>query len=171
MKNLKDWHIIILAAVLLFLCSCATQKRCERRWPVQTRDSIAYVEKVKDTTIFIQPDSALSQYLVECYNTSEGYKARIVQLLTQQPGTIINTPTASMVGQVLTARATSDEQRVRVITKELHYKAVKAITYVKITNQLTGWQWAQVWAGRLMILLVVIYAALLIVRRYTKSPF
>lgn len=51
---MKNLFIILIA---LSLGSCATQKRCNEKYPTVTKDSIVYKEVIKDTTIYIENKS------------------------------------------------------------------------------------------------------------------
>lgn len=173
-RNGRGWDVIALIILLIALVwlmmslpGCVTQNKCYKRYPPQVKDSISYVEKVRDTTIYIGADTAITEYLVECQETNEGLRARIVQLIRQQPGVVVNSPSSVITGNVLTTTGTSREQQIKLLVKELHYAAVKSQVYVKVTNELTGWQWAQVWAGRLLMLLVAVYAGFKVLKKYT----
>jgi hypothetical protein len=139
-RTIEASFALLLICLLLFAVSCTTQKKCWRKYPPQVKDSISYVEKLRDTTIIIPADSSWTTYLVECQKTAEGYQARIIQLEGQQQGHTILNPTADIRGNVLTARAAMPEQAIKLQLREFHYAAVKSQVYVKITNLLTWWQ-------------------------------
>ena len=155
-----------IVTLLVLLAGCATEKRCWKRYPPQVKDSVSYVEKVRDTTIYLPADSSMAAYLVECEETAEGLRARIVRLMTANPGTSLTAPSASITNNVLTTIANLPARPVKVQYKELHYSAVKSQVYVKVTNELIGWQWAQIWAGRILIAGVILLAGWKVARKY-----
>jgi len=58
--------ILFLAVFSLFLTSCATQRRCSIKFPVQSsRDSI-YVEKLKEVPIYLKGDTVKIDVPVNC---------------------------------------------------------------------------------------------------------
>ena len=61
--------IILILSVLLFT-SCMTRRKCQQYCDAMNRshitDTNTYVEKVRDTTIVVPPDSAIIQALFEC---------------------------------------------------------------------------------------------------------
>ena len=51
-------NIIMILAAIAFLSSCATQKRCDRRFPPSTRDSVV----IKDSIVIKEKDSVVISY-------------------------------------------------------------------------------------------------------------
>lgn len=133
-------YILLLAVPL---ASCKTPA------PVleQRSDSTTYQATIKDTAVYTAPDSALIRYYLECQQTADGYKAVIKQLLDQQPGERLNTPTADIKDNVLTARAYLPGQTLYIPVYRYYSSSVKAAVYVRYTNYLTWYQKYLMYAG------------------------
>jgi len=147
--------IISICIFLISLSGCISEKKCWEKYPPQIKDSVSYVEKVRDSLIPQSADSSMSSYLIECAKTADGYKARIIQLLTQRPGTTMNIPVSSISGNVLTTTAGLPGRDIHVQIKTVYLNAVKSLVYVKITNVLTWWQKWLMWIGGVSSVIVV----------------
>ena len=162
----RAFFITVVLAVVL--SGCATQKKCWKRFPPQVKDSISYVEKLRDTIINLPADSSMAQYLIECEQTNEGLMAKVTEY-KMIAGKLLQAPSATVTGNILTATAFMPQQGVRVQYKEIHYSAVKSQVFVKITNQLTGLQNFLVWVGGgflALLFLILILAGVLKLKRF-----
>ncbi|HLN52749.1 MAG TPA: hypothetical protein VK212_03505 [Lentimicrobium sp.] len=153
---MKAIHIILIC---LSLSSCVTRRACDRKFPSTEKDSVREVintvSTYRDTTIFIKiqgdtvyRENILREGNVSKLNTSLAISeawvsnGKLKHRLTQKD-TIIPKTLKSALKTTLTA---SEKEKV--------------VYRVRKVNELTNWQWVQVWAGRVFMLLFV--AAILI---------
>ena len=163
--QVKDYWIILFAAVLFLLC----MQGCKIVPPVETSDSTSYRMTVRDSAFTKPPDSSEAKYMLECVKTNEGLKVRIMQLLSQRPGERIYIPVSTIdSNNVLTTTAYLPGETIYVPVYRFFSTSIKAKTFVKVTNVLTGWQWFQLWLGRVFAALLLIYVGFKILKRYTS---
>ena len=171
--RLIDALWLMLAGCIILLSSCVTQDKCWRKFPPQVKDSTSYAIVYRDTSHIIPGDSSAAQYLVECREENGVLRARIIQQIGSNPGTHLQAPTATITDVpghgtgILQTTATMpgwvEKWQIKVVDRAVY----KTSVYVKVTNELTGWQWAQVWAGRALFVIVAIYIGIRLLRRYT----
>lgn len=74
-------HILIIILSLAVFTSCMTRKKCmqycEAKAKTHITDTNTYIERLRDTTIVIPPDSTIIQALLECDSLG---KVRIKEL-------------------------------------------------------------------------------------------
>jgi hypothetical protein len=58
--------ILFLALISLFALSCATQRRCSLKFPVQSSTDSVYVEKMKEVPVYIPGDTVNVEVPVNC---------------------------------------------------------------------------------------------------------
>ena len=58
--------ILFLAVISLFALSCATQKRCNMKFPLQSSKDSVYVERVKEVPYYIKGDTVKVEAPVNC---------------------------------------------------------------------------------------------------------
>ena len=141
--------------MILLLIGCRSVK------PILTSKSDSTDTKtiIKDSIVYLQGDSSMARYLIECEKTSEGYKARIRQILTQAPGQYLQTPIATIDNNnVLTTSAVEPGREIHVQNKYVYLKSVKAQVYVQFTNYLKWWQqWLMyIGAGAILVALTIL---------------
>lgn len=133
-------------ALAVVLVSCGTPKTVVLTEKVEVETVV--VER--DTVFQIMPDTASFQALIKC---QEDRAVMVAPQLVKPSKTI--TPKVSLSSQgVLQVDCTSalqelraklrDKQTVKTITKEVP---------VYVPTSLSGWQWFQIWCGRLFLLL------------------
>lgn len=158
-----DLCLIGFVLVLIILAS-----GCHRPPQAAVKDSVRTVtvrETIHDTTILIEQDSSWIQYYIDC---QEG-KAKLTELLSYRPGENIRPPQVIIKDRILTAKCNVDSFAVYAAFKSRDTTTTTTTSQVivKQVNYLTGWQWVQVYAGRLLLALVLLYVGYLIVKRYT----
>lgn len=141
----------------LLLSSCVTRRACERRFPVERADSISSstntVTVIKDTTIFIRiPGDTLaakglltdvSQLSTSLATSSVYVKDGIINHRLEQMDTVIG---ATIKGALKSSST---------LEKNEH-----TILQTRYINQLTGWQWTQVYLGRILLGMVGVWILL-----------
>ena len=149
-------------AALIYLCSCSPQRYCQKHgYGITTgdttirHDSIIYRDSL--VPFEVPSDNSSAQFLIDCQNKN----AKLLQMLAYKPGEHLAAPRVEIRDNVLYVNcdATEWQHFVKVRSSELYRDVYKAKTYVKITNVLTGWQWFQIWTGRIVLIMALIYIA------------
>ena len=152
--------------ILLFMFAIFTACRTLKPPQIIERTTSIHdtVEKVRDTMIKIPADSAWLKALLECDKNGQ---IHIKQLTDYIAGIKMKPPEIQIKDNIITIKAKVDSTAVYaalkdryVTSKETAYKEKK----VEV-NFLTGWQWAQVYAGRLLLLIGLIFIIYYIVIR------
>lgn len=171
MKN----QLIGLVFFALLMSSCVTQKRCEQKFPQQiiTIDSvITKTETIyRDTTIFIElpGDTIRDTITVEVINGISNSRPSIHETdLAWSMAQVVN-------GFLRHELIQKDSTLARVIENAIRESATttdktKLITKVEEKNYVTGWQWFQIWLGRLMMALAAIFVGYIIIQMKLKLP-
>lgn len=160
--------LVILAACVLFLCAVG----CKVQAPIARADTVTKTviqEVIKDTTVYIT-DSAGFRAALECDSLGQ---VRIRQIEQYYAGQFVK-PKVIVKDNWLKVDCKIDSGAVYVAWKQRTETTEQKVTTVKVpppVNYVTGWQWAQIWAGRLLIALVVVYAGIKLLRRYTSFKF
>jgi hypothetical protein len=171
MKN----QLIGLVFVALLMSGCVTQKRCEQKFPQQiiTIDSvITKTETIyRDTTIFIELPGDTIRDTVEV-TVKEG-------IANSRPS-IHETDLAWSMAQVVNGflrheLIQKDSTLARVIENAIRESATtteknKIQTRIVEKNYITGWQWFQIWLGRMLMALAAMFVGYVIIRSRLKLP-
>ena len=142
MKNL----LIILTISLFASCRC-------NKPAVSEKETITVRETIRDTTVIVEPDVSMLQALLEC---DENRNVVIRQLTELQSGVRLKPPQMTMRNNVLTVVAQVDSFGVYVAWKERETEKVRTVTVTEKVNELTTWQWFQVWLGRILAAWLII---------------
>jgi hypothetical protein len=144
-------YLIIL---LVLFSSCVTQKRCDSRFPPIIKDSIIRetVTIYRDTTVYVQIKADTVHDTTTVYLDKGG--------LIQSDISFMNTRFATSKAYVLNSKLyhslfqleDSIAKTIANAIKNSSTNTVETVTIIEKVNELTGWQWFQVWAGRLLIL-------------------
>lgn len=151
---------VILVLVLFGSISC-TRKAV----PASSDTIISTVvhERIKDTTIYLTDSSYFYAYLW-CDSVGE---VRVREIEAYYAGRVVEVPKVVVRNNYLKAECKVDSAAVYLAMKlsdTTRYEAISR-TIVQERNYLTGWQWAQVWWGRIAAILVALVVSYLIVRR------
>jgi len=161
--KLVSYFLMILAVlfVVSLFTSCVNARRCAKFiHPVGSdtviRDSV--VEHIRDTVFIIDADSSSLTALLDC-DDSIVYLQQILQYTT---GKLAKMPQIRIKNNVIYVKCETDSLQVffRVRDREVYRSLKTSNVYVKITNQLTGWQWFWVRMGQVfacIIVLIVLY--------------
>lgn len=157
----------LLFILLVTLASCATQERCTAKYPPQIKEITNTVTIYRDTTIFvyIKPDTV---HDVKTVYVDKGG-------LIQSDPSFLNTRFARSKAYVLNSKLfhelTQLDDSIQAVihnaTKtEIQY--IEKTTTVEVERSLTGWQYAQIWAGRLLMLSVLVLILVYVARIFIK---
>ncbi|MDD2965444.1 MAG: hypothetical protein PHU33_15985 [Bacteroidales bacterium] len=146
--------LIYIALAFMVLAGCRSLKpaQTEQKERIETQHEI--IEKIRDTTVYLT-DSASLQALIRCDSTGKAYLARIEAM---QLGRVVK-PAVSIENSVLTVDCKVDSAAVYLAWHE-RFEQVNTDTASFINKQLpvnyfTPWQKAQMWAGRVGVMLLV----------------
>ncbi len=163
--------LILFTIAILTLSSCVTQRACNGRFPPVERE-ITIRETVtiyRDTTVYIHLPAevvtltdTVTVYIREGLPESER---------SELHGTYAWTWAQVKRGRLLHELHQKDTAIVRTIDRAIREATTTETTTIEIireVNVLTGWQWFQIWAGRLMLfgLAVILFLFLLDKRRF-----
>lgn len=162
--QIQECSIWLFVALLLALFCLGS---CTRSIPVASSDTIVRTvirDRVKDTTIYLTDSAALYAWL-ECDSLGQ---ARIKEVEQYYQGRVVQVPKVIIRNNWLKADCRIDSAAVYVAMKLSDTTRTEKIETVQVVkeNYVTPWQWAQIWAGRLLMLIVVVYVGYrLIVRK------
>jgi hypothetical protein len=159
--------IIVLGILIYLICTftgCKPTKVIVERRDTIRESVIEYIPR--DTTFILPMDSSSLKALIEC----RGNVAYLTGIINYKPGQNIKPPAVSIQQNVLSVECKIDSIKVVKAWNEKHVTTVERTNtvVVKKENYLTGWQWFQLWTGRILggiVLLVVIFW---ILKKYLK---
>lgn len=159
---MKDRHIetatvaaILLLVALFFLGGCKPPPQ------IVTETKTEYREVVRDTTIYLS-DSGFLYAWIECDSAYQAKLAEVVPI----PGKFIETKIV-LKDRVLKVSAIVDSAEVYARLKDRYNKETKTETVIVKENYVTGFQSFQIWAGRILLALLLVFIAL---RMLIKKP-
>lgn len=138
--------------VLKYLAISCTIASCSAPKTVVVKETVE-VETVvveRDTILQIMPDTASYQALIKC---QEGRAVLVDPKITKPSKTL--TPKVSLSSQgVLMVDCTSELKELRAKLRERQTKRLETREIpVFVPAELSGWQWFQIWCGRLFLFL------------------
>lgn len=159
---------LLITLAILAMCGCATKNRCAQKYPCPTitYDSRSTSISTVIDTIHLTPDSALYKALIECQNGKP-----VVISEWADNGVYLDIAGAFKPGE----KATVGQLIVKAIQPSKAIVTPKTITSINTTYKkealqvcpgLTGWQWFQIWVGRIAIALLLCYIIVKIVKRF-----
>ena len=163
-RECSIWLFVALLLLLFFLVSC------NRSIPVASSDTIVRTvirDRVKDTTIYLTDSAGLMAYL-ECDSMGQ---AKVKFIEDYWAGQFSKVPKVVIRNNWLKADCRIDSAAVYVAMKlsdTTNYTRIETVKVVK-ENYLTPWQWAQVWAGRLLMILGLISVLFFGLRLFVKK--
>ena len=160
---MKKTGILATIIVGLMIAGCRTAKPVT----ITERETVTITETVRDTVVTVEPDASMMRALLEC---DENRNVVVRELLEWQSGKHIQPPQVIIRDNVMTVVAEVDSFGIYVSWKEREtlVENVRTVTETVTTNELTGWQWLQVWVGRIALAGLVVslgFMSLTIFRR------
>ncbi|MBF6607762.1 MAG: hypothetical protein ITG00_03385 [Flavobacterium sp.] len=145
-KTIFCWFAFLL--ILLWMTSCRSKKAV-----VITETKTEFItETLRDTVFQIEKDSSHYRALLECINGKV-----VIKESTAQSGKFLKAPKAAIVNNELTVDCESELQELRAQLKDktITRESSKEVP-VFIENDLTFWEEFQIWAGRILLALLII---------------
>jgi hypothetical protein len=147
----------------MFLCAVISCKTSAPVSEIPVRTETVIRERL--VTVEIPPDSAIMSALLECDSMNNVRLVEIDELKSKRVESSFNLSTAGN-------KQSSLNYIVRTVFDTVYIPAKDSIIYQEVplrvdvpveVNRITGWQWFQIWAGRIFMflwLIVIIYLAI-----------
>ena len=155
--------LVISGLISLLIVGCRGSKPVV----ITERETVTITEILRDTVVTVEPDASMMRALLEC---DENRNVVVRELLEWQSGKHIQPPQVIIRDNVMTVVAEVDSFAIFINWKEREKLIENVQTVTVETNLLTGWQWFQIWAGRIamMIIVIILIFRILTVRRAGK---
>jgi hypothetical protein len=160
-------NIIMILVAIAFLSSCATQRRCDKKFPPSTRDSVvikdSIVIKEKDSVVISYHDSTIIKEGVSGEDSipcNENVKTKIVRggdtfIIEVKDGKI--NFKYNLEGTISRFSKTEvDRSKIKETTKEKSKAEVHEKTIVRVQQYIPLWVKILAWIGALAILYVIV---------------
>jgi len=176
---MKKLLLLLLSSIIL--SSCCTQKRCNKKFPpVVTNDSISgkkdsinnsHTESIKDSIVFIAPDSSWLKASISCDSLGNVYIKNIVQLQSENGKLLLQLKDNELFISNITqpkeitvhSKSTNDVNSNTALNSNT---VTKTIT-VKV-NELTWFQKLWIWLGYVMGIEILLFIVYIIFKLYLK---
>ncbi|MDQ1164581.1 hypothetical protein [Flavobacterium sp. SORGH_AS_0622] len=164
--NKKPQCLVFSLFIILLMISCRSPKPVQNENKIQT---ITITETFHDTVFKIAKDSSSYNALLECLNG----KVVLKNVIQAEPGRTLKSPKVRLDNNKLQVDCNLKEQELYAHWKSKQVKDVqeKTITITKFTNHLTFWQKAQIWLGRLLLLVLLFLIGRFISKIYKPEWF
>jgi hypothetical protein len=164
--NKKPQCLVFSLFIILLMISCRSPKPVQNENKTQT---ITITETFHDTVFKIAKDSSSYNALLECLNG----KVVLKNVIQAEPGRTLKSPKVRLDNNKLQVDCNLKEQELYAHWKSKQVKDVqeKTITITKFTNHLTFWQKAQIWLGRLLLLVLLFLIGRFISKIYKPEWF
>jgi hypothetical protein len=173
MKNIiKIFMLLLIASGWQ---SCATQKRCNKKYPPQviTSDSVITntITIYRDTTIYVYLPGDTVRDTIEVV-----VKEGIANSRPSIHETDLSWSKAQVVdGRLIHELIQKDSVLARVIDNAIRESAIitdrtRIETKIIEKNFVSSWQWFQIWLGRLFGLLLLLFLGYFYVRYVARTP-
>lgn len=164
--NKKSQCLVFSLFIILLMISCRSPKPVQNENKTQT---ITITETLHDTVFKIAKDSSSYNALLECLNG----KVVLKNVIQAEPGRTLKSPKVRLDNNKLQVDCNLKEQELYAHWKSKQVKDVqeKTITITKFTNHLTFWQKAQIWIGRLLLLVLLFLIGRFISKIYKPEWF
>lgn len=160
--------IAVLAVVITMLCCCGAYKRkILATCPTVSEQGSTTVTTTTVDTIVLPADSAIYKALIECQNGKPVLVGEWIDNGVRLDVSSFFVPAAqkpsagSLVIKALQPQAKVATPKTVTQTDTTYKKEA-----LQVCPGLTGWQWFQIWIGRIAMLLLAIYIILKIVKRF-----
>lgn len=163
MKNfIRNNWVDVAALALYVLIMLMLTTSCNRKLTpqvIERTDTVkvqSVVERVRDTTIWIESDSSESMWLIDC----EGENARLKQILAYNSGSRVKPPTVYLKNNILTAKCKEDSL---IMVLQLKDKTITELTKINNEKQTVvteyktnGFVKVLAWVGGISLVLIVL---------------
>lgn len=161
----------MIVLMMLTLTSCGVMRENILRKYCQQKDSIAYIEKTikNDTTILLTDTISVPFYLPNpCQTLCDSLgNLKPIDITHSSGGTKIkikNNKGKLMIDCDLDKYKTTIKNAITTTIRD----NFKQTTLTKTINQLTVWQWFQIYVGRISLCLVLLFIIYIVLKSYFK---
>ena len=166
----------IIILVILLLTGCVTQKRCDRKFPPQLIHTDSLITNSTtifgDTTIFVYlpGNTIIDTVFVQVKNGIANSRPSIHE--TDLAWSMAQIVDNKLIHQLIMKDKTL-EMLIKNAIRENSTHSERRIRYKEIVkeNYLSGWQWAQLWLGRITGIFILLYIGYKTARRFVKIPY
>ena len=158
--------------LLLGLCSCTRYITVEK--PVYLKDSSkqSTTRNYSERENKLSPDSAYVKALVKCDSLGNAYLATIEQMQGERvmQNVVVSEPVRGEISLRIKARDNAREVVKETNTADTVTRYIEKPVEIKVevpVNNLTGWQWFQIWLARILVVVLIVVNAF----KYFKSKF
>jgi len=154
---------IFIVSIALCMSSCISRKYCDRKFPDTRFDSsnksIEIITKYRDTTIYINiKGDTFRNDLITHLDTAGLSMSRVSEL---QTSLAISKAwvTKGILHHELVQNDTLLSQTIKnaITNSAITSTSERIVNKAIITNILSGWQWFQIWLGRILLFFSIIY--------------
>lgn len=141
------WFMFL--AVLLFMTSCGSKKPIV----VEKTKTVTETIRERDTVIQVEVDSSAYKALIECQNG----KPVIKEVIESKSGTNLKKPKVELnANGELAVDCETELRELRFKLRDKEKTSIETIEIpIEVPAEISGWQWFQIWAGRLFLLLLI----------------
>lgn len=159
----------IILILVLFVSAAGCKTPPLTKVPVYNTDvRTEVVEIIRDSIVSIPPDSAWLKALLACDSMGNVYLDAIKEY---EQGEKIKIPVPIVKENIITVTASADSSEIFLKWKERHTSrdSIRVITLPPVEiNRPTGWQWFQIWCGRMLFVAFAATSVTAMVKRSKK---
>ena len=172
---MKRFTTILLISLLLIASSgCITKQRCNDRFPCKestiSNINTSVIDAIRDTVFYTKPDTGMVIAMLKCDSLGNVYVSRIIAL---EGALDSQDPTIDISDNILKVVMPVDSFAVYAKLKDRYTTTSKSElkTIIKEVNFLTGFQWFQIWLGRVLLVLLLLAIVYVVLKFLLKHPF
>lgn len=167
-------NILFVILIAFIATSCCTEKRCAKRYPPKIIDSVFTstdtTNHTRDTTVYTPEYISLYRALIDC---DSNHMATIKYYESIDNGKLVLEITQpDLKNNTIYLKCKVDSQAVALKWNEKHItkNKVEIKYFPSETNIITGWQWFQIYCGRILWVLIIILSVYLFIKYKFKKP-
>lgn len=166
--------ILLISLLAIASSSCITKKRCNERYPCSestiSNTNTSVIETLRDTVFYSKPDTGMVIAMLRCDSLGNVYVSRIIAL---EGALDSQDPTIDISDNILKVMMPVDSFAIYAKLKDRYTVTSKSElkTIVQEVNLLSGWQWFQIWIGRILSILLLLAIIYIIIKFKSKRPF
>ena len=135
------FSVVLLLCAALMMSACRATRRQRGVSRSDTSAIVTVTERIRDTVVKIEADSAMLRALIECDSLGQ---AHIRELLRYRSGQRVEPPQVEIRDNVLTATARIDSQAIYLALKDRYVEKDTRTSHTEVrtveVNRLTWWQ-------------------------------
>jgi len=150
------WFSLLL--ILLWMTSCKSSKPTV----IKEVSTTTITETIHDTVFKIEKDSSMIRAYIDCINGKPVFK----EIVYQKAGKDLSIPSATLKDNILEVTCEKRAQELFAQWKSKHIlEEVYVEVPVEVVLPLTWWQSTQIYAGRILLLLLLLALVVWLIRK------